>query len=488
MSRLLLLTLLCASMGAAQSVRVTSGAVDDQVFQRTGAGADIALAGAAQGKAIEARILRKHEPVRDWAQLATVSGGAWKGVLSAVPTGGPYRIELRVAGANEAGAVIQNVLVGDLWVLAGQSNMEGVGDLVNTPLPSEMVHNFDLSDRWAIAEDPLHNLPGAVDRVHWRKNAQGEVRRLEGAALAQFIANRKKGAGLGLPFGLEMARRTGVPVGLVSCAHGGTSMAQWDPALKDKGGDSLYGAMLRRVRLVGGKVTGVLWYQGESDANPKAAPLFQNKFEQFVKAVRDDLLSPGLPFYYVQIGRHASAASFVEWNSVQESQRLAETTIPRSGMVAAIDFSLDDGIHVSTPDHTRLGRRLANLACHDLFADKAGCGAYRRGPRPVSAKYAAGEIRVQYEQVNGSLTSEGRIAGFSIHGPDGAPIAGLFKARVAADDASTVVLSFGGKLPAGATLRYGVGRDPYCNLRDSADMAAPVFGPMPITQEGFRIE
>jgi len=121
MSRLLLLTLLCASMGAAQSVRVTSGAVDDQVFQRTGAGADIALAGAAQGKAIEARILRKHEPVRDWAQLATVSGGAWKGVLSAVPTGGPYRIELRVAGASEAGAVIQNVLVGDLWVLAGQS-------------------------------------------------------------------------------------------------------------------------------------------------------------------------------------------------------------------------------------------------------------------------------------------------------------------------------------------------------------------------------
>jgi sialate O-acetylesterase len=483
MSRLFLWTLVCASLAAAQSIRITSGVTDDQVFQRSGGGADLALGGTAQARSVEARILRKHELVRDWAPLANVSGGSWKGVLKDVPTGGPYRIELRAAGSGEAAAAVQNVLVGDLWVLAGQSNMEGVGDLVNTPLPSELVHNFDMSDRWMIAEDPLHTLVSAVDRVHWRaRNAQNQPVRLQGEELRKAIAARKKGAGLGLPFAIEMVKRTGIPVGLLSCAHGGTSMAQWDPALKEKGGESLYGSMLRRVRAAGGKVTGVLWYQGESDANAKAAPVFQEKFEQLVKAIRDDFGIPSLPFYYVQIGRHVSAAAFVEWNQVQDMQRLAEKTIPRSGMVAAVDLSLDDGIHVGTPDQVRLGRRLANLACHDLFPDKAGCAAYQRGPRPVSASFAGGEIRVRYEQVNGKLRADGRIAGFSIHGADGAAVPMIYKARIAPEDGSTVVLSIGGKLPAGAVLRYGSGRDPYCNLRDWEDMAAPVFGPMPIAQ------
>jgi sialate O-acetylesterase len=339
-----------------------------------------------------------------------------------------------------------------------------------------------MSDRWVVAEDPLHTLPGAVDPVHWRPNAQKQRVRLQGDALRQFMAARKKGAGLGLPFALEMVKRTGVPVGLLSCAHGGTSMDQWDPALKDRGGDSLYGSMLRRVRLTGNKVTGVLWYQGESDANAKAAPLFQGKFERFVRAVRDDLGAPELPFYYVQIGRHVSSASGAEWNAVQEAQRLAESTIPRSGMAASVDFSLDDGIHVGTPDLGRLGRRLANLACHDLFSDKAGCGGLRRGPRPVSAAYSNGEVRVSFTEVNGGLRSAGRIAGFSVHGADGAPIPAIYKARVAPDDASSVILSIGGRLPAGAFLHYGFGRDPYCNVSDAAGMAVPVFGPMAIRQ------
>src|SRR5262249_21364776 len=161
-------------------------------------------------------------------------------------------------------------------------------------------------------------LPSAADRVHWRRNPQGQPEKLEGEALRKFVAARKKGAGLGLPFASEMVRRTGVPVGLLSCAHGGTSMDQWSPASKDQGGASLYGSMLRRVRAAGGKVTGVLWYQGESDANPKAAPEFQRKFESFVKAVRDDFGQPDIPFYYVQIGRHVNSQNVAEWNTVQE--------------------------------------------------------------------------------------------------------------------------------------------------------------------------
>jgi len=56
----------------------------------------------------------------------------------------------------------------------------------------------------------------------------------------------------------------------------------------------------------------------------------------------------------------------------------------------------------------------------------------------------------------------------------------IYKARVDPADSSVVLLSIGGKLPEGAKLHYGYGKDPYCNLRDAADMAAPVFGPMTI--------
>ena len=156
--------------------------------------------------------------------------------------GGPYTIEFCSSGATPV--VIKDMLVGDLWIFAGQSNMEGVGDLEYSATGSA-VHSFDQLDRWLVAQEPLHNLVGAVDRVHWRGNPPV---RLTGPESEAYNKQRKRGAGLVLPFAVEMVKRTGVPVGLVPCAHGGMSMAQWDPALKNKGGDSLYGAMMRRFK------------------------------------------------------------------------------------------------------------------------------------------------------------------------------------------------------------------------------------------------
>jgi sialate O-acetylesterase len=247
-------------------------------------------------------------------------------------------------------------------------------------------------------------------------------------------------------------------------------MDQWDPALKDKGGDSLYGSMLRRVRAAGGKVKGVLWYQGESDAGPEAVASFRAKFERFVAAVRQDFGQPDLPFYFVQIGRHLSDSNVAEWNSVQESQRLAESSIAASGMAPAVDLALDDGIHVGTQDLKRLGKRLANLAL----------GRTKRGPRPVSATLSDGIVRVVFSEVNGRLVSDGRISGFSIHDATGQAVPRIYKTVVDPADSNAVLLYVGGKMPEGATLRYGAGKDPYCNLRDEADMAAPVFGPLAV--------
>lgn len=258
-------------------------------------------------------------------------------------------------------------------------------------------------------------------------------------------------------------------------------MDQWDPAKKNEGGNSLYGSMLRRFKAAGGKVRGVLWYQGESDANPNAVPAFPKKFETLVTSIREDFGQPDIPFYYVQIGRHINASNVSEWNSIQDAQRKAEPLIPRAGMVVAVDLELDDGIHVGTRDFRRLAARLANLACQDIFKSDKKFADLKRGPRPVSARVEGSSIRVSFAEVNGKLRSAGgRISGFTIHGADETAVPLIYKTRVDSREANSILLDFGGKLPEGAVLRYGAGKDPYCNLTDEADMAAPVFGPMPI--------
>lgn len=484
-----LVALLTFTAFAAQDLHITSGLQEEQVLQRDFEGLGQAtLRGTAagkkiNGKAIEARLIGINGVLsgQDWRIAGQVQKQDWIAQIKGIPTGGPYRVELRIEGASSI-VTVDNIMVGDLWLLAGQSNMEGLGDLVDVEQPDPLVHSFDLADHWEVAQEPLHTLVAATDRVHWRRNAQGEYERLTGDRLRQYVQERKKGAGLGLPFAVIMAKRTGIPVGLIPCAHDGTSMEQWSPTLKDQEGDSLYGSLYRRFQAAGGKIRGMLWYQGESDANSKAAPEFERNFRYFVRSIRKDFAQPDLPFYYVQIGRHISEANIAEWNQVQTAQLKAESEIPNVGMVASVDLGLDDAIHMSTPDLKRLGHRLADRVCHDLFPRLADYGDLKTGPRPVSATGKDGVVKVRFTGVNMRLESPGRIAGFSIHNAEGKPVPAIFKALVDPAEASTVLLYVAGKLPEKATVWYGFGKDPYCNLHDTADFAVPVFGPMAIQE------
>src|SRR5262249_31827368 len=153
---------------------------------------------------------------------------------------------------------------------------------------------------------------------------------------AQEHKNRKKGAGLGLPFAAELVEATGVPIGLIACAHGGTSTEEWSPAKKEDGGKSLYGSMLRQINLAGGKVKGVLWYQGESDAlgQGQAWKVYPKAFADFITAVRADTALHELPFFYVQIGRFVSGADPRGWNAVQDAQRTTAERVPNTAVVS----------------------------------------------------------------------------------------------------------------------------------------------------------
>jgi hypothetical protein len=81
-------------------------------------------------------------------------------------------------------------------------------------------------------------------------------------------------------------------------------------------------------------------------------------------------------------------------------------------------------------------------------------------------------VKVRFSGVNMRLESLGRIAGFSIHDSAGKPVAAIYKAMVDPAEASTVLLYVSGKLPEKASVWYGFGKDPYCNVHDSADLAS----------------
>lgn len=471
--RIIALALLAGSLWA-QSIAVTGGVAASQVVQRDSSGkANLAFSGIADGsdgKQIEARLTGGIRNLfSGWKKVADVSGGKWEVTLRDVSEGGPYKAEFRVSGGRQS-ASVEPVFVGDIWILAGQSNMEGVGDLIAVEQPDERVRMIDMvEEKWQRAYEPLHNLPGSVDRVHWRVNATKEKERFTGTKLEEFNHDRKKGAGLGLPFGVQYVKDTSVPVGLLPCAHGGTSMDQWDPAKWDKAnpGESLYGSMMRRFALAGGKVKGILWYQGESDANQAAAPQFREKFEALIRAVRKDTGDADLPFYYVQIGRHVSAANVESWNQVQNIQRLVEDSVPATAVFSSIDSALDDQIHVSTPDLKRIGQNMAQFAA----------GSAKRGPRLKSVEMKDGVLAVSFDEVNGKLVSEGRVSGFSIHGIHGEEVQAIYKATI---DKDKINLSIQGKLPEGAVLHYGFGKNPYCNVRDEEGFGVLAAGPISI--------
>ncbi len=459
---------------------VERGICDYQVFQRDTEDRAVVQAegrcGSGADGVIEAQVLRGDEVIQPWTEAGALRNGRWQASVT-LRTGGAYTVRFRPRHDPGTTAEVKEVLVGDLWVLAGQSNMEGVGDLVDVETPHPLVHSYTMVESWEVAREPLHWLCCSVDRVH---NPNAGLPGDEGHA--EWHRTRNKGAGLGLAFAKMLVEETGVPVGLIPCAHGGTSMTQWDPALAHLGGDSLYGSMLRRFRAVGGKVKGVLWYQGESDANPNDAPLFAERFTRFVASVRADFGDPNLPFYYVQIGRFVVAMPTegeVAWNRVQDLQRELAEQIPGTAVVPAIDLELDDLIHVGTQGLKRLGRRLARIALRELF----GRQEIQRGPRLIEAVLDNAEctrIRVRFADVNGRLTAPGRVSGFSIRTEQHHPYRIIYKMEVDKASPTDVLLHLTEPCPQNAYLWYGFGLDPYCNLTDEADMAVPVFGPVSI--------
>ncbi len=171
------------------------------------------------------------------------TGGSFSGTLSN-QTGGQGTLTVRFVNSTGTSASISYVGVGDVYVIAGQSNASGKGtNNQSYSHPTLKAGLFGNDDVWKNLTDPVDSNSGQVDSVSSDTGAGGSVWPL----LATYILNDQ-----------------GVPVAFIPAPKGGTSITQWDQGLL---ASTLYGSMYRRINEVTGGIKAVLYFQGETDAS-----------------------------------------------------------------------------------------------------------------------------------------------------------------------------------------------------------------------------
>ncbi|MDQ1438531.1 MAG: hypothetical protein QOK43_2160 [Acidimicrobiaceae bacterium] len=408
-----------------------------------------------------------------------------------LPTGGPYSIT--VSDGDTIAHQANDVLVGDVWALAGQSNMMGGGALDDEPTPIDNVRMLGFDERWQPAVDPLHRLwenPHSPVLRSARRDVHAPMSDQAWAEVcAPYFAQQQQGpiggVGPGSSFARELAARTGVPVGLVPCALGATSLYNWRRDWAGKTGaafaDTLYGNLVLRARDAG-PLRGVAWYQGEGDSGPDPAPSYFERFAGFVEELRADLEDPQLPIVTVQISRYDIAqlkrvlnedvdpADVAGWPLVRDAQRRVADAIANVAVVAAADLTLGDGVHLDRPAVDVLGRRMAMVA-EQFVPGHTG----RSSPRLVAVEAVDSQTVVcRFDSVDGEL---------EMTGPCDVVVDGASVLDVRAEGDAFVV-HVDQPLAAGATIVYGPGLCPRAALVDKGGLPVPLFGPVVITGAG----
>ena len=471
--------LLLSSIGAscAYGFSLESGACDYQVFQRGDDGkANLALSGAAGAHdgSIQARLVVQAtaEPVPGfgWKQIASANaGGTWEGALAGVPAGGEYRLQLRLVdrqgNVKRSAPDVDHLLVGDLWVMTGQSNMIGRGKLGpdrEKGIPE--VHVFDCDYRWRQAEEPVTGK--VTDRLILGGNWERDFGQHSSC----------------LRFAKDVYAATGVPIGIVPAAIGGTTLAHWakPAAPHESGALSLYERTLKMVEGAGGRVAGMLWWQGEGEfgGDPQQ---YLVPFKKLIADFREDLGSPDLPFIFAQLestdATPPDQTRQERWTNKQESFRLAELQIPHTAMIVTIDQPRMDVHHLDTPALKIVGSRFA-LAARALVY---GQDIPWSGPRFESAAFTDKsrlKVRVLFSGLDREVRPQAGIKGFQVVGPEG-PVAIESAARDEKKPAA-VLLTLSRLAPKASRVRYGFGRNPEVNLTDAAGLPAGVFAAQPV--------
>ncbi|MDR1060120.1 MAG: sialate O-acetylesterase [Clostridiales bacterium] len=395
-------------------VLITGGAAPWQIFQRDGRGfAAIRLEGSycparlspdvpirferpgASGEKVCARVVLEESGADavPWQPCALLPGRRWELLLPAVPAGGPYRVETRMEHDGwdglsvTRGDMVHHIGVGDVFVVAGQSNACGRA-LTPVEDPPELgVHMFRCSGRWDLAAHPLDEATGAVYFGNYSNHNPGH---------SPFLHMAKR-----------LRRALGCPIGLVMAPYGGSPLSWWNP--EENG--ALTENMLEMLRDARVAPRAMIWYQGEAEGYVDGAEDYLERFSAFVAGARARLGQPDLPVFTVQLNRCLNEVSERldrAWGMVREAQRAAAARLPGVFVVPANDLPLYDAAHLSPEANMRLGDRLADAMLCELH----GRGAPWRAPEADRAvRLSPCRARLGFSHVQNRLDAFGAPAG-----------------------------------------------------------------------------
>lgn len=417
-------------------------------------------------------------------QAVTAADGIWRARIPAPEQEGTFLLSASTGTVGRAHRLqARGLLFGDLWLCAGQSNMQmSLGET-----------NF-AAEEAAGARNPLlrvYTVPYVLagDRADGlpRGSAPGEL----GAWTECTPELAARFSAVAYHFGRALQPHANRPLGLVVAAWGGTPAEAWTPwwalktnprlrALAEGGGpaapawaegswdpSAIFQGMIAPLRDL--RPRGVIWYQGESNAGRAAE--YEHLFPSLIHAWRREFDDPLLPFLFVQLaGFEAAAAAPVQagsWAELREAQRLTALRVPATGMAVALDVG--DARDIHPRDKRPVGERLARLARRIAYGEPILAG----GPAPASMTVTAGGgARLRFLNAGAGLTEQGggALRGFALAGADGvfhpaaAEIVGADEVGLRADGVTE---------PREA--RYGWSNNPGCNLANREGLPASSF-------------
>ena len=360
----------------------------------------------------------------------TGNDGRWVAALQPLRTGGPYTLEI---SAGKQSLQYRNVLVGEVWLCSGQSNMEFLlswAATAKTDIPNaanDQIRLYDMKARWT------------TNAVEWDASVLDSLNHLQYYKTAKWTECTPATAGqfsaVAYYFGKMLQDSLKVPVGLICNAIGGSTTESWvdrrsleyefpailrnwtkNDFIQDwareramlnikKSTDQfqrhpyepcyLYEAGIRPLEQF--PIKGVIWYQGESNAHNREA--HEKLFKLLVNSWRTNWNDRNMPFYFVQL----SSLNRPSWTWFRDSQRRMLAEIPNTGM--AVSSDVGDSLNVHPTNKKPVGERLAHWALNKTYRIERIVAA---GPIFKKVEFLSDAAYITFENSEGMHASDGQ--------------------------------------------------------------------------------
>jgi sialate O-acetylesterase len=425
--------------------------------------------------------------------------GRWSVYLSPGEAGGPFPMSIKATNA----ITLNDILVGDVWVASGQSNMELAMKWVKNADAEIAAAQYPKIRLFMVKQKPADYPLENVDSKGWAACTPETV--ADSSAVAYFFAR-------------HLQQKLGVPVGLIESFWGGTAAEswtslhalsadaalmpvfaaraktldtqatmvlrlqkeeheyqqaaeqakaegkplpgrQWHPDFAAWAPAALYNGMI--APLTPFAIRGVIWYQGEANASPDRASLYARLFPTMIRDWRNQWGEGDFPFLFVQIANWNTEPGEL-WPEVRDAQRQA-LALKNTGMAVTIDIGDPADIHPKNKQDVAL--RLALAARAIAFGEKLEWS----GPLYRQVTHEEHALRVWFDHAGGLMAKGAEVTGFEVAGADG-----KYSPAEAKIEGESVIVS-SATVPAPVSVRYAWAANPNCNLFNKEGLPASPF-------------